>query len=58
MYLDEVQDWLFNEWDIEALVPTIYRCVKRLDLTQKKNERINPDSDPILCALWLSKIVS
>ena len=58
MYLDEVQDWLFNEWDIEASVPTIHRCVKRLDLTRKKNERINPDSDPVLRALWLSKIAS
>ena len=58
MYLDEVQDWLLNEWDIEASVPTIHRCVKRLDLTRKKNERINPDSDPALRALWLSKIAS
>ena len=58
MYLDEVQDWLYNEWDIEASVATVCRCVKELELTRKKNERINPDSDPALRALWLSKIAS
>ena len=58
MYLDEIQDWLYNEWDIEASVTTVHRCVKKLKLTRKKNERVNPDSDPALRALWLSKIAS
>ena len=58
MCLDEVQDWLMNEWDIEASVPTVHRCMKKLDLTRKKNERVDPDSDPDLRALWLSKIAT
>ena len=58
MYLDEVQDWLLNKRNIEVLVLTIHRCIKRLDLTRKKNEQINSNSNPILYVLWLSKIAS
>ena len=58
MYLDEVQDWLVNEWDIDVSVPTVQRCVKRLNCTRKRTERINPDQDPQLRALWLYKIAS
>ena len=58
MYLDEVQDWLFNEFEIDVSIPTVHRCVKRLNFTRKKNEQVNPSSDPALRALWLSKIAS
>ena len=58
MYMDEVQDWLFNEWDNDVHVMTVQRCVNRLDIKHKKTERINPDQDPALRALWLYKIAS
>ena len=58
MYLDEIEDWLFNEWEIEVSVPTVHRCVKQLDLGHKKMERINPKQNLNLRALWLYKIAS
>ena len=58
MYLDEIQDWLANEWDIDVSVPTVQRCVMRLNCTRRRTERINPDQDPQLRALWLYKIAS
>ena len=58
MYLDEIEDWLFNEWEIEVSVPTVHRYVKQLDLGHKKMERINPKQNLNLRALWLYKIAS
>ena len=33
IYLDEVQDWLFNEFEIDILILIVYHYMKRLNLT-------------------------
>ena len=58
IYLDEVQDWLFNKFEIDVSIPTVHRYMKRLNLTQKKNKQVNSSSDSTLRALWLFKIAS
>ena len=50
MYLDELQVWLEEEWDIEVSLPTISRCLKRMNKTHKKSQRINEARDPALRA--------
>jgi transposase len=56
MYQDEIQEWLAEEWDIDVSQPTISRCIKELNLTRKRIERVNPDQVPELRALWLAKL--
>ncbi len=56
MYLDEMQVWLEEEWDLDVSVSTISRCLKRMKKTHKKSERVNDGRDPALRAAWLYKI--
>ena len=56
MYLDELQVWLEEEWDLTVHVSIISRCLARMKKTHKKTERVNPERDPDLRAVWLFKI--
>lgn len=58
MMLDEVQDWLVEEWDIDVSLSTIQRCLKQMKISRKKTERVNPERDPELRALWLFKVAT
>ena len=56
MYLDELQIWLQEEWDISVYISTISRCLDRQGQSRKKTERMNEAQDPGLRAVWLYKI--
>ena len=58
MMLDEIQDWLVEEWDIEVSKATVSRCLKKDKLTRKRTERVNPERDHNLRASWLAKLAS
>ena len=53
MMLDEIQDWLAEEWKIEVSIPAIYQTMRRLKLSHKKTEVRNVDADEDLRKLWL-----
>ena len=58
MMLDEVQDWLLEEWDIDVHISNISRCLKTMKVTHKRIEKVNPDADPVLQAHWLAKVAT
>lgn len=43
--LDEMQAYLFEEFNIETHVSTISRCLKSNNISYKKSERIHPNRD-------------
>jgi transposase len=56
MYQDEIQIWLSEEWGIDAYRTTVARCLKSMNLTHKKSERLNEGRDDQLRAAWLWKM--
>ena len=56
IFLDELQVWLQEEWNITVSLPTIQRCLNRRGKSHKKTERRNEGQDSGLRAVWLYKI--
>ena len=50
MMLDEIQDWLKEEFDIVCSLATISRCLKDMNLTNKRIEKTSEQQDSELCA--------
>ena len=48
MMLDEIQDWLLEEWDIEVYTSNISRLLKKMNISYKKVEYLNPEADSLL----------
>ena len=58
MMLDEIQDWLEEEFDIVCSLATISRCLKDMNLTNKRTEKTSEQQDPELRAQWFWKTAS
>ena len=55
LMLDEIQDWLVEEFGIECHLSTISRCLKEMRVTHKKTERVVEQQDAELRSQWLWK---
>lgn len=55
--LDEMQTLLVEEFEIEASLSTVSRCLKRLKITYKKGERVYPNRDDHLRSMFRARIV-
>ena len=56
LMLDEIQDWLEVEFDIVCHLSTISRCLKDMNVTHKKTERVVEQQDHELRSQWLWKV--
>lgn len=55
-YLDEIQAWLEEEWDLHLSLQTIGRFLKSINHTHKKTDKTNEVRDDYLRAAWLAKL--
>jgi len=58
VYLDEVAIFLREEFGIECSVATVSRCLARLRISNKRVERVHPERECILRAVWRAKLCS
>ena len=55
LILDEIQDWLEVEFDVVCHLSTSSRCLKDMNVTHKRTERVVEQQDPELQSQWLWK---
>ena len=54
--LDEVCDFLFDEYDIVTSTSSVSRCLKRMEITSKVARRVYAEQDPEIRAAYLTTI--
>ena len=54
--LDEVGDFLANEYDIEAGLLTISQCLKRIRVTYKTARRVHTEQDEAVQAAYFAEV--
>jgi len=55
-YLDELQDFLYHDYNIEASLPTIARAIEKLGISRKKVQRVHTEQDEGLRRDWQAKL--
>ena len=56
--LDELQDFLEEEFDIVCNISTISRCLKNMNISHKRTEKTSEEQDPELRTQWFWKTAS
>ena len=54
--LDEVEDFLTNEYNIKASLSTISRCLKRIRVTYKTARRVSTEQDEAIQAAYFVEV--
>jgi len=55
-YQDEIAEFLFTEYDIQASQSTVSRVLKRLNQTHKRTEKVHEERDDKARADWRSRV--
>lgn len=56
LYLDEIADYLSEEWEIEVSISTVSRCLKDMNVSRKRTEPAHPERDEIVRCWWIAKM--
>lgn len=55
LYVDEIQQWLFEARDVDISIATISRALQRLAISHKKVAREALERDEVVHTTWLAE---